>query len=152
MAQFKVSDISESIVSGVTKSLAKILLPRVRKMIREEINRGMKDVMLEVIKAQGTSQISETSQPASTVAAKESIAKRQNKARDRARQIVERSGNTDPLLDMVVNADDPQEEEQLRIQEQLEQPMISSKDVLKGDPTMPENINFNDRLEKLGIS
>ncbi len=152
MAQFKVSDISESIVSGVTKSLAKILLPRVRKMIREEIDRGMKDVMLEVIKAQGTSQISETSQPASTVAAKESIAKRQNKARDRARQIVERSGNTDPLLDMVVNADDPQEEEQLRIQEQLEQPMISSKDVLKGDPTMPENINFNDRLEKLGIS
>ena len=146
MAQFKVSDISESIVSGVTKSLAKILLPRVRKMIREEIDRGMKDVMLEVIKAQGTSQISETSQPASTVAAKESIAKRQNKARDRARQIVERSGNTDPLLDMVVNADDPQEEEQ------LEQPMISSKDVLKGDPTMPENINFNDRLEKLGIS
>ena len=152
MSQFKVSDISESIVSGVTKSLAKILLPRVRKMIREEIDRGMKDVMLEVIKAQGTSQISETSQPASTVAAKESIAKRQNKARDRARQIVERSGNTDPLLDMVVNADDPQEEEQLRIQEQLEQPMISSKDVLKGDPTMPENINFNDRLEKLGIS
>ena len=152
MAQFKVSDISESIVSGVTKSLAKILLPRVRKMIREEIDRGMKDVMLEVIKAQGTSQISETSQPASTVAAKESIAKRQNKARDRARQIVERSGNTDPLLDMVVNADDPQEEEQLRIQEQLEQPMISSKDVLKGAPTMPENINFNDRLEKLGIS
>ena len=152
MAQFKVSEISESIVSGVTKSLAKILLPRVRKMIREEIDRGMKDVMLEVIKAQGTSQISETSQPASTVAAKESIAKRQNKARDRARQIVERSGNTDPLLDMVVNADDPQEEEQLRIQEQLEQPMISSKDVLKGDPTMPENINFNDRLEKLGIS
>ena len=152
MAQFKVSEISESIVSDVTKSLAKILLPRVRKMIREEIDRGMKDVMLEVIKAQGTSQISETSQPASTVAAKESIAKRQNKARDRARQIVERSGNTDPLLDMVVNADDPQEEEQLRIQEQLEQPMISSKDVLKGDPTMPENINFNDRLEKLGIS
>ena len=57
MAQFKVSDISESIVSGVTKSLAKILLPRVRKMIREEINRGMKDVMLEVIKAQGSRQV-----------------------------------------------------------------------------------------------
>ena len=34
MAQFKVADITESIISGVSKSLAKILLPRVRKMIR----------------------------------------------------------------------------------------------------------------------
>ena len=116
MAQFKVSDISESIISGVSKSLAKILLPRVRKMIREEIDRGMKDIMLEVIKAQGTTQISETSQPSSTTSAKETIAKRQNKARERARQIVERSGSNDPLLDMVVNADAPQEEAELKIQ------------------------------------
>ena len=152
MAQFKVSDISESIISCVSKSLAKILLPRVRKMIREEIDRGMKDIMLEVIKAQGTTQISETSQPSSTTSAKETIAKRQNKARERARQIVERSGSNAPLLDMVVNADDPQEEAELKIQEQLDQPMTSSRDLIKGDDVMPENIDFNDRLEKLGIS
>ena len=154
MAQFKVSDISESIVSGVTKSLAKILLPRVRKMIREEINRGMKDVMLEVIKAQGSRQVVEQSSVASSTAvAKETIANRQNRSRERARAIVEKAGRSDdPLLDMVINAEDPQEENELMLQEQLEQPMVDSKEVQRGDVVSPENINFNDRLEKLGIA
>ena len=154
MAQFKVSDISESIVSGVTKSLAKILLPRVRKMIREEINRGMKDVMLEVIKAQGSRQVVEQSSVASSTAvAKETIANRQNRSRERARAIVEKAGRSDdPLLDMVINAEDPQEENELIMQEQLEQPMVDSKEVQRGDVVSPENINFNDRLENLGIA
>ena len=154
MAQFKVSDISESIVSGVTKSLAKILLPRVRKMIREEINRGMKDGMLEVIKAQGSRQVVEQSSVASSTAvAKETIANRQNRSRERARAIVEKAGRSDdPLLDMVINAEDPQEENELIMQEQLEQPMVDSKEVQRGDVVSPENINFNDRLEKLGIA
>ena len=154
MAQFKVSDISESIVSGVTKSLAKILLPRVRKMIREEINRGMKDVMLEVIKAQGSRQVVEQSSvESSTAVVKETIAKRQNRSRESARAIVEKAGRSDdPLLDMVINAEDPQEEKELMMQEQLQQPMIDSKEVQRGDIVSPENINFNDRLEKLGIA
>ena len=154
MAQFKVSDISESIVSGVTKSLAKILLPRVRKMIREEIDRGMKDVMLEVIKAQGSRQVVEQSSvESSTAVVKETIAKRQNRSRERARAIVEKAGRSDdPLLDMVINAEDPQEEKELMMQEQLQQPMIDSKEVQRGDIVSPENINFNDRLEKLGIA
>ena len=154
MAQFKVSDISESIVSGVTKSLAKILLPRVRKMIREEINRGMKDVMLEVIKAQGSRQVVEQSSvESSTAVVKETIAKRQNRSRERARAIVEKAGRSDdPLLDMVINAEDPQEEKELMMQEQLQQPMIDAKEVQRGDIVSPENINFNDRLEKLGIA
>ena len=154
MAQFKVSDISESIVSGVTKSLAKILLPRVRKMIREEINRGMKDVTLEVIKAQGSRQVVEQSSvESSTAVVKETIAKRQNRSRERARAIVEKAGRSDdPLLDMVINAEDPQEEKELMMQEQLQQPMIDSKEVQRGDIVSPENINFNDRLEKLGIA
>ena len=153
MAQFKVSDISESIISGVSKSLAKILLPRVRKMIREEINRGMKDVMLEVIKAQGSRQVVEQSSvESSTAVVKETIAKRQNRSRERARAIVEKAGRSDdPLLDMVINAEDPQEEKELMMQEQLQQPMVDSKEVQRGDVVSPENINFNDRLEKLGI-
>ena len=38
------------------------------------------------------------------------------------------------------------------MQEQLEQPMVDSKEVQRGDVVSPENINFNDRLEKLGIA
>ena len=129
-------------------------MPRVRKMIREEINRGMKDVMLEVIKAQGSRQVVEQSSvESSTAVVKETIAKRQNRSRERARAIVEKAGRSDdPLLDMVINAEDPQEEKELMMQEQLQQPMIDSKEVQRGDIVSPENINFNDRLEKLGIA
>ena len=90
MAQFKVADITESIISGVSKALAKILLPRVRKMIREEIDRGMKDIMLEVIRSQGSTQVIEAAAagPASIQSAKETIAQRQNKSRQRARKII----------------------------------------------------------------
>jgi len=155
MAQFKVADITESIISGVSKSLAKIILPRVRKMIREEISRGMKDVMLEVIRSQGPAQVIEASpaQPASIQSAKETIAQRQSRSRQRARKIIERNGQSnDPLLDMIINAEDPQEEQNIKLQEQMEKPMVSSKDIEKGDVIMPENIDFNDRLEKLGIA
>mgnify|MGYP005991515173 CR=1 FL=1 len=155
MAQFKVADITESIISGVSKSLAKIILPRVRKMIREEMDRGMKDVMLEVIRSQRTTQVVESApaQPTSIKNAKETIAQRKNKSKQRVRNIIERSGKSgDPMLDMIVNAEDPQEMQNFKMQEQLEQPMVSSKDIEKGDVTMPENIDFNDRLEKLGIA
>ena len=155
MAQFKVADITESIISGVSKTLAKILLPRVRKMIREEIDRGMKDIMLEVIRSQGSTQVIEAAPagPASIQSAKETIAQRQNKSRQRARKIIERNGQSnDPLLDMIINAEDPQEMENIKLQEQIEQPLVNSKEIDKGDMTMPENIDFNDRLEKLGIA
>ena len=155
MAQFKVADITESIISGVSKALAKILLPRVRKMIREEIDRGMKDIMLEVIRSQGSTQVIEAAPagPASIQSAKETIAQRQNKSRQRARKIIERNGQSnDPLLDMIINAEDPQEMENIKLQEQIEQPLVNSKEIDKGDMTMPENIDFNDRLEKLGIA
>ena len=53
---------------------------------------------------------------------------------------------------MIMNAEDPQETQHLKLQEQIEQPMVNSKEIDKGDLTMPENIDFNDRLEKLGIA
>ena len=153
MAQFKVSEISESIVSGVTKSLAKILLPRVRKMIREEIDRGMKDVMLEVIKAQGATPLQESPVSKSTTSAKAGITQRQSRARDRARQIIERNGLIDdPLMAMVVDADDRQEEEALQMQQQITAPMVESKSIQPGAEIVdPSQIDFSDRLEKLGI-
>ena len=145
MAGLRASDLTAAIVEGVSKSLAKILLPKVRKMIREEIARGMEQVISET-------KDSSVVAPASTQAAKETIAQRQNRSRERARAIVERAGRTDdPLLDMVINAEDPQEEKELMMQEQLQQPMVDSKEVQRGDVVSPENINFNDRLEKLGI-
>lgn len=159
MAGIKAADLTSTIIEGVSKALAKILLPKVRKMIREEIDRGMKDIMLEVIRSQGAGQVIESGSqqaagPASTQTAKEGITQRQARARDRARQIVERNGMTnDPLMDMVINADDRQEEEDIKMEHQLALPMVESKDISAGTQIVdPSQIDFSDRLEKLGIN
>ena len=145
MAGIRASDLTSAIVEGVSKSLAKILLPKVRKMIREEIERGMSQMIVEAAPQNNTA--------SSTQAAKETITQRQARARDRARQIVERNGMTgDPLMDMVINAEDQQEEQALQMQYQLDAPMVESKQVQPGTEAVdPSQIDFNDRLEKLGI-
>ena len=153
MAGIKASDLTSTIVEGVSKTLAKILLPKVRKMIREEIDRGMKEIMLEVIKSQGATPLQESPISKSTTSAKAGITQRQSRARDRARQIVERNGLIDdPLMAMVVDADDRQEEEALQMQHQLDAPMVESKSIQPGAEAVdPSQIDFSDRLEKLGI-
>tara|TARA_R100000005_G_scaffold20530_1_gene8798 strand:- start:87 stop:557 length:471 start_codon:yes stop_codon:yes gene_type:complete len=156
MPQLKMTDLSKVITEAVKKSVSKMLLSRVRKIVREEIDRGMRQVMVEVIKSQNQPM---TEQPQSflsnTDQAKTSIVQRQQKARERARAIVEKAGGpVDPLMDMVINAEDPNEEKRIQEQIQLNQPMVSSNDVVPGGDAAgvnPENIDFSDRLERLGI-
>ena len=52
MPQLKMTDLSKVITEAVKKSVSKMLLSRVRKIVREEIDRGMRQVMVEVIKSQ----------------------------------------------------------------------------------------------------
>ena len=156
MPQLKMTDLSKVITEAVKKSVSKMLLSRVRKIVREEIDRGMKQVMVEVIKSQNQAM---NEQPQSflsnTDQDKTSIVQRQQKARERARAIVEKKGGPiDPLMDMVINAEDPNEEKQIQEQRQLNRPMVSSKDVVPGGDAAgldPLNIDFSDRLERLGI-
>ena len=156
MPQLKMTDLSKVITEDVKKSVSKMLLSRVRKIVREEIDRGMRQVMVEVIKSQNQPM---TEQPQSflsnTDQAKTSIVQRQQKARERARAIVEKKGGPiDPLMNMVINAEDPNEEKQIQEQRQLNRPMVSSKDVMAGGDAAgldPLNIDFSDRLERLGI-
>lgn len=153
MAQLRLSDLSNAVVEGVTKSLVKILLPKMKKMVREEINRGVKTMMVEI---QSQNMVSENNNSfLSTSQAKNSIVERQQRARERARAIIEKKGGPiDPLMDMVINAEDPTEEQRIQEQRQLSQPMVNSKDVVAGGDAAgvnPENIDFSDRLERLGI-
>ena len=156
MPQLKMTDLSKVITEAVKKSVSKMLLSRVRKIVREEIDRGMRQVMVEVIKSQNQPMTEQTqSFLSNTDQAKTSIVQRQQKARERARAIVEKKGGPiDPLMDMVINAEDPNEEKQIQEQRQLNRPMVSSKDVVPGGDAAgldPLNIDFSDRLERLGI-
>ena len=77
MASIKSSELSEAIINGVSKNIAKLVLPRIRKMVKEEIDRGMKEVMLEVIKANSNNTIRETVSSPNVSAAKNVVAQRQ---------------------------------------------------------------------------
>ena len=151
MATIKSSELSEAIINGVSKNIAKLVLPRIRKMVKEEIDRGMKEVMLEVIKANSNNTIRETVSSPNVSAAKNVVAQRQQ-SRDRARQIIEKKGlGDDPLMNMVVDAEDPAEMEKEKQQKLLESPMVNSKDIQQGEVVMPEQINFEEHLTKLGV-
>ena len=151
MASIKSSELSEAIINGVSKNFAKLVLPRIRKMVKEEIDRGMKEVMLEVIKANSNNTIRETVSSPNVSAAKNVVAQRQQ-SRDRARQIIEKKGlGDDPLMNMVVDAEDPADLEKEKQQQLMETPMVRAKDLQKGDVVMPEQINFEEHLTKLGV-
>tara|TARA_B100000745_G_scaffold269918_1_gene196596 strand:- start:95 stop:547 length:453 start_codon:yes stop_codon:yes gene_type:complete len=150
MATIKSSELSETIIKGVSKNIAKLILPRIRKMVKEEIDRGMKEVMLEVIKANNNI-IGETVSSPNITAAKNVVAQRQQ-SKDRARQIIEKSGlGDDPLMKMVADAEDPADIEEEKQQQLMETPMVNSGDLQKGDVVMPEQINFEKHLNKMGM-
>ena len=119
-------------------------------MVKEEIDRGMKEVMLEVIKANNNI-IGETVSSPNITAAKNVVAQRQQ-SKDRARQIIEKSGlGDDPLMKMVADAEDPADIEEEKQQQLMETPMVNSGDLQKGDVVMPEQINFEKHLNKMGM-
>jgi len=58
-------------------------------------------------------------------------------------------GADDPFADLIMSAEDPQEELDLKEQQILSQPMKDIKDVSKSDRTLPENIDYSAAMERL---
>ena len=91
----------------------------------------------------------EEERPQNVSTAKTFIAKRQA-SRAKAKEILENTfSEDDPFADLILSAEDPQEDLDLKQEQMLNQPMKKSKDVSKGDSTMPENIDFTEHMEKL---
>ena len=91
----------------------------------------------------------EGERPENVSSAKTFIAKRQA-SRAKAQQLIEKNfKEDDPFADLILNAEDPQEDLEVQQEQIIDQPMKKSKDVSKGDNTMPENIDFSEHMEKL---
>ena len=156
----KTSELTKLISESVTKDVAKKLIPKLRRVVREEVERGMKDLIYEMVVKQGvTLRGNDTVQngtvhneeeiPQNVSTAKTFIAKRQA-SRAKAKEILENTfSEDDPFADLILSAEDPQEDLDLKQEQMLNQPMKKSKDVSKGDSTMPENIDFTEHMEKL---
>ena len=168
----KTSELTKLIAEQVTKDVAKKLIPKLRRVVREEIDRSMKDMIYEMVMKQHTplhntatlrndlanvvddevSQFNETSQPKNVSQAKNYIAQRQA-SRAKAQQLLEdKFAADDPFASLIMNAEDPQEEEEMKQEQMLAGPMKKITEVSKGDMTMPENIDFTAAMDKLGIA
>ena len=154
----KTSELTKLISDSINRDVAlahKKLIPKIRRVVREEVERGIKDLIYEMVVKQGlplrgndTLQ-TEEERPKNVSTAKTFIAKRQA-SRAKAQQLIENNfKDDDPFADLILNAEDPQEELDIQQEQMLDQPMKKSKDVSKGDGTMPENIDFTEHMEKL---
>ena len=154
----RTSELTKLIAEQVTKDVAKKLIPKLRRVVREEIDRSMKDMIYEMVVKQQTplqDVVRENTvdfaqeRPKNASAAKSLIAQRQA-SRNKAQQILEKSmGSDDPFADLIMSAEDPQEELDLKEQQILRQPMKDIKEVGKADKTLPENIDYSASMERL---
>ena len=157
----KTSELTKLIAEQVTKDVAKKLIPKLRRVVREEIDRSMKDMIYEMVMKQQTplqnvveenvAQFDTPSRPQNVSSAKNYIAQRQA-SRAKAQQILENKFDADdPFASLIMDAEDPQEEEEMKQEQILSGPMKKITEVSKGDMTMPENIDFTAAMDKLGI-
>ena len=126
----KTSELTQMIADQVTKDVAKKLIPKLRRIVREEIDRSIKDMLYEMVVKQQTPlrnnnfieddtvQFNEETQPENVSTAKNFIAQRQA-SRAKEKQILEsKFKSDDPFSSLIMDAQDPQEELNLQ-QEQL---------------------------------
>ena len=157
----KTSELTRLIAEQVTKDVAKKLIPKLRRVVREEIDRSMKDMIYEMVMKQqiplqnvveeNVVQFDPPAQPQNVSTAKNYIAQRQA-SRAKAQQLLEdKFAVDDPFASLIMNAEDPQEEEEMKQEQMLASPMKKITEVSKGDMTMPENIDFTAAMDKLGI-
>ena len=154
----RTSELTKLIAEQVTKDVAKKLIPKLRRVVREEIDRSMKDMIYEMVVKQQTplqdvvreNTVEFTQErPQNTSAAKTFIAQRQA-SRSKAQQLLEKNfKNDDPYADLIMSAEDPQEAMDLKEQQILNQPMKNIRDVSRNDNTLPENIDYSASMERL---
>ena len=96
----KTSELTQLIAEQVTKDVAKKLIPELRRIVREEIDRSMKDMLYEMVVKQqtplrnnnfiedNTVKFNEETQPENVSTAKNFIAQRQA-SRAKAQKILE---------------------------------------------------------------
>ena len=151
----KTSELTQMIADQVTKDVSKKLVPKLRRIVREEIDRSIKDMLYEmVIKQQvplrdNTTQFNEETPPANVSSAKNFIAKRQA-SKAKAQQILENKFDSDdPFSSLILNAEDPQEELNMQQEHIMSAPMKDVSEVTAGDVTMPENIDYTEHMNRL---
>ena len=157
----KTSELTQMIADQVTKDVSKKLVPKLRRIVREEIDRSIKDMLYEMVVRQqtplennnvvedNTAQLDEEYQPANVSSAKNFIAQRQA-SRNKAQQILEsKFKSDDPMASLIMDVEDPQEQLNIQQEQLMNTPLKNISEVSNGDMTMPENIDYSQHMERL---
>ena len=157
----KTSELTQMIADQVTKDVAKKLIPKLRRIVREEIDRSIKDMLYEMVVKQqtplrnnnfiedNTTQFNEETQPENVSSAKNFIAQRQA-SRNKAQQILEsKFKSDDPMASLIMDVEDPQEQLNIQQEQLMNTPLKNISEVSNGDMTMPENIDYSQHMERL---
>ena len=157
----KTSELTQLIAEQVTKDVAKKLIPKLRRVVREEIDRSMKDMLYELVVKQqlplrnnnvvddNIAQVNETAQPENISSAKNFIAQRQA-SRAKAQHIIENKFKEgDPFANLIMDVEDPQEQLDLQQEQLMNKPMTKITEVDKNDVIMPEHIDYSEAMERL---
>lgn len=142
--KIKFSDMS----SMIAEEVISLIGPKIRKIVREEVNRGVKSIIQEQKKLESInllSKIEDNTQELSE--SKEAIAKR---AHDKARSILEkRFSNDDPFADLIMSAEDPQEQQRIQEQVKLSKPLTKVSEVGKNNITSPDLMDFSEMVDRI---
>ena len=157
----KTSELTQLIAEQVTKDVAKKLIPKLRRVVREEIDRSMKDMLYELVVKQqlplrnnnvvddNIAQVNETAPPENISSAKNFIAQRQA-SRAKAQHIIENKFKEgDPFANLIMDVEDPQEQLDLQQEQLMNKPMTKITEVDKNDVIMPEHIDYSAAMERL---
>ena len=169
----KTSELTQMIADQVTKDVAKKLIPKLRRIVREEIDRSIKDMLYEMVVKQSASlnnnidgnnlwksdnefpfESNSPDEARSTMtdnvsSAKSFIANRQA-SRAKAKQILEsKFKSDDPFASLIMDTEDPQEQLNIQQEQLMNTPLKNISEVSAGDKTMPENIDYSQHMERL---
>ena len=157
----RTSELTKLIAEQVTKDIAKKLIPKLRRVVREEIDRSMKDMLYELVVKQqmplrnnnvvedNIAQFNETAQPENISSAKNFIAQRQA-SRAKAQHLIENKFKEgDPFASLIMNVEDPQEQLDLQQEQLMNKPMTKIAEVDKNDVIMQEHIDYSEAMERL---
>jgi len=142
--KIKFSDMSSMIAEEVISLIA----PKIRKIVREEVNRGVKSLLKEQKKIEQLSLSNKTQNDFQDLSeSKENIAKR---AHDKARSILEKNfANDDPFADLIMSAEDPMENKRIEEQIKLKKPMTKVSDVSSRNVVSPDEMDFSEMVDRI---
>ena len=126
----KTSELTQMIADQVTKDVAKKLIPKLRRIVREEIDRSIKDMLYEMVVKQqtplrnnnfiedNTVPFNEETQPENVSSAKNFIAQGKLQELKKNKILESKFKSDDPFSSLIMDAEDPQEEQNIQ-QEQI---------------------------------